>query len=297
MQLSIIIVSYNTNNLTIQTIESVGFDSRHEIIVVDNDSKDGSVKTLKERFGNKIKIIERHDNGGFAKANNEGIKAAKGDYILLLNSDTIVVSGAIDSMVKTLEENPKVGILSCRLLNPDGSYQSQGGGLPTFWNIAWWWLWPLPGNVPFVNPYQNSTVIQKEDRPDHIIKRGWVGGTAMMIRKEVIEQIGGLDEKIFMYAEDVDYCIRAHQKGWLIGITPNASITHIGSASTSSNHALLGEVKGLNYLSKKHFPFWQRPLVYLILLKGAILRGFLFGILLGRADARSLYGAILRELT
>lgn len=288
MRLSVIIVSYNTKDLTIQTIESVGFHPDQEIIVVDNDSKDGSVETLKKKFGNKIQIIERTENGGFSKANNDGIKVATGEYFLLLNSDTIVQSGAIEQMLSVMEENPKLGILSCRLLNPDGSFQPQGGSLPSLLNIWAWWLWPLPGQVPLISAYQNATEISG----DQTVKRGWIGGTAMLIRYEVIAQVGLLDEKIFMYSEDVDYCIRAQANGWIVALTPKASITHIGSASTSSSNALLGEIKGLVYLWKKHFPAWQLPLLRLILLKGAMLRWFLFGILMGRTTARHLYGQI-----
>jgi GT2 family glycosyltransferase len=115
----------------------------------------------------------------------------------------------------------------------------------------------------------------------------------MFIRRSVVTDIGGLDEKIFMYAEDVDYCMRATKKGWKVGIVPSASICHIGSASGSSNRALLGEIKGLMYLWKKHFPAWQTPLIRLIFWKGALLRYLLFGILLGRKDARELYSQVL----
>lgn len=291
MQLSIIIVSYNTKDLTLQTVESVGVDPDREIIVVDNASTDESVRALHHRFGKKVHIIDRKENGGFAKANNEGIKIAKGKYILLLNSDTIVHPSALDNMVRALESNPKIGILSSKLLNVDGTYQPQGGALPSLWNIAAWWLWPLPGVIPFIDPYQNENEVTGME----VEHRGWVGGTAMMIRRDVIDQVGVLDEKIFMYAEDVDYCIRAREKGYDIGITPMAAITHIGSASTSSSNALHGEIKGLLYLWKKHFSAWQLILLRAILLKGAILRWVLFGILMGRREARTLYAQIFHS--
>jgi GT2 family glycosyltransferase len=304
MKHSIIIVSYNTKDLTLQTITSVGFHPDREIIVVDNASKDDSVQAIKQKFGDKVKIIARQDNAGFSRANNEGIEIAIGAYILLLNSDTIVHDDAVSTMVDVMEGNPKVGVLSCRLLNTDGSYQPQGGALPTLWNIAAWWLWPLPGNIPGIDPYQNTTEPLLPDSNQgssplverkQTVERGWVGGTAMMIRREVIQRVGVLDEKFFMYAEDVDYCMRVHQEGLDIGITPMAVITHIGSASTSSSNALRGEIKGLLYLWKKHFPAWQRLLLRLIFLKGAMLRWFLFGILMGRREARTLYAQIFHS--
>ena len=114
----------------------------------------------------------------------------------------------------------------------------------------------------------------------------------MMIRRDVIDQIGALDEKIFMYAEDVDLCLRARTAGWQVGITPDATITHLGSASGTSHNALVGEVRGLLYLWEKHFPGWQRPLIQIIFSLGAILRWVLFGILMGDKKRATLYEKI-----
>lgn len=287
---SIIIVSYNTKVLTAQAIQSVL--GAGEIIVVDNDSRDGSPEYLHNIFGKKITILKQRTNGGFAQANNAGIKASSGDTILLLNSDTIASVDAVARLTKILHDNPTYGLLSCRLVNEDGSYQPQGGELPTLLSVAAWWLWPLPGIVPGLDAYQNTDDVEGTS----IVDRGWIGGTALMIRREVIEKIGNLDEKIFMYAEDVDFCLRAHNAGFLVGITPQAQITHLGSKSAGSANALLGEVRGLLYLWKKHFPAWQTPLLVVILLKGSVLRWLLFGILRGKKDARTLYGRIVKEV-
>jgi GT2 family glycosyltransferase len=100
------------------------------------------VEYLKEKFGKKISVIARKDNGGFAVANNEGIKASHGEFILLLNSDTIVRADALTRVVSEMNVHQEVGIASVRLENPDGSFQPQGGALPTLVNIAAWWLWP-----------------------------------------------------------------------------------------------------------------------------------------------------------
>ncbi len=293
MTLSIIIVSYNTKELTIQAIDSVLQSTLQdkEIIVVDNNSTDGSVEALKKKFGKKITLIERKDNGGFSKANNDGIKIATGEYILLLNSDTIVPQDALKKMTQFLDENPSYGVISSRLLNADGSYQPQGGALPNLLNIKAWWLWPLPGQIPFVDAYQNATNLSESS--EAIVARGWVGGTAMMIRTEVIEKVGLLDEHIFMYAEDIELCFRVRQAHFEIGIHTRSEITHIGSASGSSKNAKLGEIRGLLYFFKIHKPSWQLPLLKLIIFSGALLRCILFGILRGSSDARSLYSSIL----
>lgn len=299
-KVSIIIVSYNTKKLTTQTVASAL--GTGEIIVVDNDSHDGSPEYLHNVFGNKIKVIKRYTNGGFAKANNEGIQSSTGEYILLLNSDTIVRDDAVTKMAEALDENPNFGLISCRLLNEDGSYQPQGGALPTLANIMAWWLWPLPGNIPGIRAYQNMQEVlrysgdTRRTHGDLIFKAGWIGGTAMMIRRDLIEKVGYLDEKIFMYAEDIDLCIRAQKAGYLVGILASSEITHLGSKSAGSHNALIGEVKGLQYLWKKHFPAWQGFILAVVLMKGAMLRYLLFGILGGDRKARTLYRRILSEV-
>lgn len=288
---SIIIVSYNTKKLTSNAITSAL--GAGEIIVVDNDSRDGSPEYLHNIFGKKITVLKQYTNGGFAKANNIGIKATKSEYVLLLNSDTIVHDHAIETMVAALQAHPEFGILSCKLLNADGSYQPQGGALPTLLNLMAWWLWPLPGNIPGIDPYQNMDEIRADTRVSPY-EMGWVGGTAMLIRRETLEKIGLLDEQIFMYAEDIDLCLRARAAGYKVGMVQSAQITHLGSKSAGSHSALVGEIRGLIYLWKKHFPAWQTLLLRLVFIKGALLRYLLFGILQGDGKARTLYARILR---
>lgn len=291
--LSIVIVSFNTSKLTVQTVSSIFGSisggklrkSELQVIVVDNNSTDGSAVHLKQQFYGSILLIENQENLGFAKANNQGVNQAEGNYILLLNSDTVVHPGALDSLVSCLESDANIGIVAANLHNPDGSYQFQGGAIPTLYNIAAWWLWPLPGIISGVAPYQDPRPIQGKG----FITRGWVGGTALCMKRHTFLTLGGFDERIFMYAEDVDLCMRVaslHQK---IGICSAAVITHLGSASSTSAHAKLGELKGLVYIFKKHKPFWQLPLLRAILLFGAILRLFYFGILKGSAPSRGLY--------
>ena len=160
MTLTIIIVSYNTKKLTLQTIETAWQEAqssptlakRTEIIVVDNDSKDGTVKTVRDTFKSKnISVISNKHNKGFASANNQGIKKAKGKYIILLNSDTITQKGGLNTLVETFERFPlddttstlaseqdlidKLGILTPTLLNPDGTLQPQGGDLPNLFSL------------------------------------------------------------------------------------------------------------------------------------------------------------------
>lgn len=293
-QLSVIIISYNTKQLTADAIHSVLAQKDIdpvEIIVVDNNSSDGSVAFLKEKFKSKITVIAQSTNHGFSQANNVGISTATGKYLLLLNSDTVTLPGALHQLLIAADSNPQYGILSPRLLNPNHTYQPQGGQLPTLLNIAAWWLWPLPGVFPGIEPYQNS--IDPSRGSERIMETGWVGGTAMLLRREVVEKIGILDERIFMYAEDVDYCLRSRNAGFRIGIVSTASVMHYGSASGGSHHSKLGEIKGLRYVLSKSHSRLECLLLDAIFVIGALLRYLLFGILKGDTKSRELYRDIL----
>lgn len=288
MQLSTIIVNYNTKNLLRQTLRSIPQKQDWEVIVVDNGSTDGSLDMLKKTFP-QVKRIENRENLGFAKANNQGIKASSGSFILLLNSDTIVKPNAIQNLIAHLERNPSVGIASGQLLNPDGSIQPQGGYLPRLLNIVFWMVFldDLPLIGKHLRPYHlNDKAAFTRER---LI--GWVGGTAMMIRREVFEKAGPLDEEIFMYAEDVEFCMRAQKEGFKASITPRAKIVHYGQQSSGGAPAAawLGEYRGLQYIFQTHKPRWEYPVVRLLLKIGAILRMLLFGILQGRKDAYEAY--------
>lgn len=299
--LSVIIVSYNTKELTKEAIHSLDSSlaqgnlskDKIQVIVVDNHSTDGSVPELKKSFDGRIQIIENSDNVGFAKANNQGVRSALGEFVLLLNSDTVVQPGALEKLIEAMYKDSKLGIVTAQLYYPNGRYQPQGGSLPNLLNIWAWWLWPFAGIMPGITPYQDKGLLGE----GKVVYRGWVGGTALMMRKELYETLGGLDERLFMYAEDVDLCARVREQGLKIGVVANARIIHLGSASGSSFKAKLGEVKGLLYFFKKHKSGWQVLVLRLILLKGAILRYLYFGILKQEREAKSLYAQILAVST
>jgi GT2 family glycosyltransferase len=144
---------------------------------------------------------------------------------------------------------------------------------------------PLLGK--FLKPYQLRD--HKAFTSERLM--GWVGGTAMMIRRDVTKKIGLLNEDMFMYAEDIEFCMRAHEKGFLVAITPDAKIIHYGQQSSGGapKAAWLGEYKGLKYIFNKHKPSWEYPVLRMLLKTGALLRIFVFGILQGRRDAYEAY--------
>lgn len=308
--LSIITVSYNTKDFTLQTLQtavaeierSALLKNKTEIFVVDNNSSDGSVAACekflaKQTVLTSFTVFANKDNLGFAHANNQATKIASGKYLLLLNSDTITQPHALENLIKTFESHPidetsahlasagqqldRLGLLAPTLLNPDGSLQHQGGDLPSLWSIfvQMSFLDDLPLIGKFFRSTQHTGATGKQRQPDRatdtstpLKPMGWIGGTALAIRREVIAEIGMLDEAIFMYGEDMEYCLRARQHHWDIAIDQTAQITHFGQASSSSKNAILGEMKGYLYIWAKHFPAWQLPVLKLILKFGALAR-------------------------
>lgn len=322
--LSIIIISYNTAQLTTQAIQAVIDDlasnktlqAQSKIIVVDNNSKDESVAKIKElQTANetRIELILNKENLGFAKANNQGINKSKGEFVLLLNSDTQIKKGALKQLVKSFQEHPlepstaflssskdkldHLGILAATLLNQDNSHQPQGGSLPTLLSLAIMMFFiddiPILGQLlPTVQ--ETGRAARHKQFLQHQItqklyQKGWVAGTAMAIRREVINDIGLLDENIFMYGEDIEYCLRAKKKHWDIAIDPQAEVTHLGSASSSSAKAVVGEIKSYLYIWAKHKPHWQRRFAKMILYWGIILRIFIFKFIVKDEDRVKAY--------
>lgn len=300
--LSIIIVSYNTADLTVQTLSSVKLSlekskllNNTEVFVVDNNSTDDSIKKInsfQKQFKN-FKLIENKDNKGFSKANNQAAKIAKGEYLLLLNSDTIVQRKALENLIEGAKEH-NFEIAASRLLNQDHTIQPQGGSLPslvTLFNHMF-----FLDDIPFIGKFFPSTQNTGMNYSNHrktckdgkiqVTQTGWVGGTAMLISHKLWNEIGPLDEKIFMYGEDIELCLRAKISGAKIGIVTSSLIVHLGSASSSSQRALLGELKGYQYIWKKHKPSWQFPLLKIILIGGIILRIILFSMILRKPKGK-----------
>lgn len=271
MDLSIIIVNYNTKKITADCLESIKKSADKiikEVIVVDNGSEDGSIKYLTKQFP-QYQVYSSGGNVGFAKGNNFGVKKAKGKYVWLLNSDTLLEKNTISILMKAVKINNST-IASCRLLNPNNSIQPQGGALPDLWRLAAWMLFidDLPFLKTLIQPYhQNLASFFKQNQ-----QPGWLAGTALLIKKDFYKEMQGLDENIFMYGEDVEFCLRAQKKGTRVDYFSQPSLIHLGQASGSSQGAIFGEYKGLKYIYKKHKPYWQYLVLRLLLKIGAVLR-------------------------
>jgi GT2 family glycosyltransferase len=255
--LSIIVVSWNTKELLRQCLDSLisSFKNqksklRMEIIVVDNGSTDGSPKMVK-KFFSKVVLLKNKDNLGFGAANNRGMKRAKGKYYLLLNSDTIVKRQALEKMVGLMDKQSEIDVLGCRLLNRDESCQPSAGPFPSL---------PVAAVMLFLEHWggdlvrKSFPVLQEVD---------WVMGAALMIRRETVERVGMMDEGIFMYMDEVEWCYRIKRAGGLVFFWPGAEIVHLGGGSSKSGRRepIVNIVRGLIYFYKKHYPRWQLTLL------------------------------------
>ncbi len=292
MKLSVIITSFNTKQLLQECLEPIftnGFPKdEYEVIVIDNASADDSTEMIKKNFP-QVKLIRNKKNLGFTQANNQGIKVSRGEYILLLNSDTEVKTDALTQLTQFMDSHPQTGIASAQLLNPDGSIQQSGGYLPRLSNLmAWMWL---IDDLPWVKPWFWAYHLTSKNFYHHTRPIGWVQGAAMVIRRQTLNQIGDLDEKIFMYGEDIDLCWRAKNKSWQIWHIAEAKVIHkkFQSSAGSSEKAILGEYQNLKYLFTKHKPAWELPILKLVLKSGALLRMLLFGTILPDKDRYAIY--------
>ena len=222
------IVSFNTRDLLRAAIEAA-LGSRGvslEIIVVDNGSKDGSAEMVEREFPS-VHLVRNADNRGFAAANNVAIRRATGRYILLLNPDTVVRPDTIATLAGYLDSHPRTGICGPRILFPDGSFQSCGYRFPTVLSEI--------RQSKNVNKAMKALV-----RPETFVadlpesrEVDWVDGACFMIRRDVIEAIGPLDEQYFLYAEELDWCFNARKAGWAIAAVPAAEMVHhLGQSSS-----------------------------------------------------------------
>jgi GT2 family glycosyltransferase len=293
MDLSIIIVSYNSKELTLKCLQSLMRSNdrlKREIFIVDNASTDGSIEAITSQYSEVVCVVNK-DNLGFGPANNLAAAQATGKYLLFLNSDTEVYPDTLEDLWESAERNNSA-IASCKLINPDGSTQPQGGSLPTIMNIAaWmWFIDDLPGVNRVMVPYQQRRLAYfKQDQIP-----GWVAGTAMLIKKTVFDQMGGFDLSIFLYGEDVELCYRARKQGIRVDYFAKPQVLHLGQGSGSSKHAILGEYQGLKHLYQKHHPHWQFSLVRLLLKTGALLRIVIFGMIRSDAQRKIIYQEAFR---
>lgn len=239
MRCSIIIVNFNVKDFlahALRTIQkSIGFATQRrpelktEIFVVDNASDDGSIEMLRSQFPDVI-TIENNKNLGFARANNIALAKSSGEYMLLMNPDTLVQEDTIDVMITAFENDPEIGMAGCKILNPDGTLQlACRRGFPTPW-VAFTKISGLSSIFPRTKLFGKYNVTYRD--PDGSYDVDAISGSFMMIRRKAYEQIGGLDESFFMYGEDLDWCYRIQTAGWKIRYVADTKIIHYKGEST-----------------------------------------------------------------
>jgi GT2 family glycosyltransferase len=253
VKLSVIILCWNDLKVIADCLRSI-YANTHEItfamLISDNGSTDGSIEYMHQNFP-QVKVIENGRNLRFAKANNVGIRAAQGEYLLIMNPDTIVHQGTLDKMVRFAEQHPEGGAFGCRLLNPDGSYQESAWPFRTIrgdWITALY-LRPLAR----LSSWFNSDVYYRW-KGEQVRSVDWCSGCFILARKDLIDKLGGFDPQFFYYFEDMDLCRRIGKEGLKVIYVPQATITHLGGQSTKKRSpigfALDGEVTRYLYYYK-----------------------------------------------
>ena len=226
IDLSIIIVSYNTSDFLKECLESIKKNTEglnYEIIVVDNASSDNSLQVLRAKFPD-VLVIKKQENIGFSKANNLGIEKSKGRYVLFLNPDTVVYKDSLLGMVKFMDEHREAGAATCKLLMPDGRLDDAAHrGFPSPWNSLSYFF-GLSKLFPKSRLFSGYSLGFMDFSNIHEIDA--CAGAFMIVRKKAGEQIRWWDEDYFFYGEDLEFCFRLKEKGWKIYFVPSASALH-----------------------------------------------------------------------
>lgn len=317
---SIIILSYNTRDLLKTCLESIHSHlsiSEIEIIVVDNNSHDGSVAMVKKEFP-QVHLIENKENAGFAKGCNIGAARAKGEYLLFLNSDVELTDNAVVPLVAALEKNPHAAVAGGLLENTDGSRQRSFGAFYSLWNVFLLLFGGEKGELKTSGKLKNRKPHSQAPHPDPLPKGegkemvereekdvprleseaftvDWVSGGFMLVRREAFERVKGFDEHFFMYIEDMEFCYRIHQAGKAVVVVPQARITHVGHGSSNRTFAIVSIYKGLQYFYKKHKnPLQYSILVLLLGIKAAL--AIVAGVLTGRTSLVTTYKKAMQTL-
>lgn len=298
LDLSVIILSFNTKEITLRCLDKLKvakdycekrLKNQVGVVVLDNGSEDGSVGEIRE-FREKnpwIKLIESKENLGFSKGNNLAMKQIKSPFILLLNSDVYVSEESLYKALAYFRVNLNCDVLGLRLNYASGKLQPSAGYLPTPLSSVFWILGV--SNFPFIDQFTNPFHPTYRSFFTKAHQVGWVSGAFFMFKQEVFEKVGGFDENIFMYMDEVEWCKRISDKDFRIWYVPLIEVVHLHGASSKFDlkRQYTGELKGIRYFLKKHYSS-QYFLVKPILILGLILRVTVFS-LIGKTERAKAY--------
>ncbi len=276
MDVTIIIVNWNTRDILRECLRSVfeqTCDIAFEVIVVDNASSDGSAEMVKKEFP-QVVLISNAENRGFAVANNQGIRIAKGRYVLLLNPDTIVLDGAIQKTIAFADQNPTCGVVGIRNDRPDGTLVKNCFEFARVQNL----MISLLG-LHRVFPRNRFFGRERITWWDYLTIRrvDVVAGCFMLVKRQAIDQVGGMDEAYFMYGEEMDWCWRFRQAGWETLYYPDAQIIHYGGMSVAQNHSRMRveqQKSLLRFIEKRQGRGARRIAHSLLFVSGLLRLGF-----------------------
>lgn len=261
MDVSIIIVAWNVRQLLYDCLKSVYDQTKgvdFEVIYVDNASEDGSVEMVREEFP-EVKIMENDENKGFIKANNQAIEIAEGRYVLLLNSDTVVLDNAIGKTVKFADANPQAAVVGCKVRTPDKILQRTCFMYPSILNmfLAATYLYKV---FPKSKLFARERMTWWDYNDTREVET--ICGCFSLVRREAIKQVGLMDESYFVYGDDPDWCYRFKKNGWKILFTPDPEIIHYGGQTTKQmTEKFLLQLYGSKLIFMKvHRSKWTFPL-------------------------------------
>lgn len=297
MDISICVLNWNTAADLRRCLSSLvgaapcGRPLLREIIVVDNASTDGSVDMVRREFP-QVQLIANKANRGFAAGHNQAIRASSGRYILLLNADTIVQEGTLETLTGIMDTVPRAAVAGPKLLNADGSLQYSCRRFPRF-TTGLFRKAPLGRLLPdnrfdreyLMSSWHHSTMRQVD----------WVSGAALLLRRDALRQIGLLDEGYFMYCEDVDWCYRARRAGWQVWYIPQAVITHLHGRSTDQRPFAMSYQfhRSMIRFYRKHYAHAWPAVVRFLPETGIWLR---LGVVLGEHGIESWRNSVRRKM-
>jgi len=257
MDISVVIVGWNAKHyleLCLNSLYEAPPRRSMEVLVVDNASSDGSAEMIKSQFP-QVRLIRSEENLGFARGNNLAIRQCQGRYIALVNPDVIVFPGCLDALADYLDQNPKVGDVGPRVLNPDMSMQSTCRRFPTLWNN-------FCSATGLATKFNNSKFFAGEHMfyfpHDRTLAVDVLVGCFSFIRRETFDEVGLLDENLFMYGDDVDWCRRARNAGWQVVFYPGGRAIHDRGKITAPYpiRFAVAQQRSILYYWRKHHGFW-----------------------------------------
>jgi hypothetical protein len=282
--MDVAIVNFNTREHLRRCVQSVRDAGAERVVVADNASIDGSAGMIAETFP-EVDLLAMKENLGYGGAANEAIAASAAPYVLLLNADTRVVTGALEVLADHLDRHPRVAVVAPRLLDPEGSIQPSC--FPFLGSVQLMLEKSFLGRWLSVLPRLRRRYFLTQWPHDSDRSVPWALGAALGIRREAFEAVGGFDRSFFLFAEEVDLCWRLRRAGWHVHFTPRATVVHAGGQSTARDRVRMAvqRVAGARLFYRRHYPRWRV----------ALLEGMIRGSMLVRWGRDTVRGRLARD--